>query len=80
MVSSCPTNMQRILDEEMDGEAVFDAFGCEVGPDCFKDVLPKYGQRIKVYRAIKSAMGTTILQEVREMKKAPYVLVLQSYW
>ena len=46
----------------MDGEAVLDAFGCEVGPDCLKDVLPKYGQRIKVYHAIKLAMGTTILQ------------------
>ncbi len=52
-----------ILDEEMDGEAIFDAIGCQVGPDCLKDVLPKYGHRIKVYRAIKSAMGI-VLQEV----------------
>lgn len=47
----------------MDGEAIFDAIGCQVGPDCLKDVLPKYGHRIKVYRAIKSAMGI-VLQEV----------------
>ena len=32
-----------ILDEEMDGEAIFDAIGLQVGPDCLKDVLPKYG-------------------------------------
>ena len=57
-----------ILDEEMDGEAIFDAVGLQVGPDCLKDVLPKYGQRIKVYRAIKSAMGT-VLEEVRKSAK-----------
>ena len=61
MLKSC--HYQCIIDEEMDGEAIFDAFGCQVGPDCLKDVLPKYGQRIKVYRAIKSAMGT-VLHEV----------------
>ena len=44
-----------LIAEEMDGEAVFDAIGCQVGPDCLKDVLPKYGQRIKVYKAIKTA-------------------------
>ena len=38
----------------MDGEALLGAFGCQAGPDCLKDVLPKFGQRIKVYRAIKS--------------------------
>lgn len=54
---------KRFEDEEMDGEAIFDAIGCQVGPDCLKDVLPKYGHRIKVYRAIKSAMGI-VLQEV----------------
>ena len=42
--------------EEMDGEAIFGAFGCQVGPDCLKDILPTYGQRIKVYRAIKAAI------------------------
>lgn len=48
----------------MDGEAVFDATGCQVGPDCLKDVLPKYGQRIKVYKAIKAALEVAISQEV----------------
>ena len=40
----------------MDGEEIFGAFGCQVGPDCLKDILPTYGQRIKVYRAIKAAI------------------------
>lgn len=48
----------------MDGEDVFDAIGCQVGPDCLKDVLPKYGQRIKVYKAIKAALEVAISQEV----------------
>ena len=53
-----------ILGEEMDGEAVLGAFGCQTGPDCLKDILPTYGQRIKVYHAIKSAMSTVPLPEV----------------
>ena len=42
--------------EEMDGEAIFDAFGCQVGPDCLKDILPTDGQRIKINRAIKAVI------------------------
>ena len=37
----------------MDGDANFGAFGCQAGPDCLKDILPKYSQRIKVYHAIE---------------------------
>ena len=51
-------------DEEMDGEAIFGAFGCQVGPDCLKDILPTYGQRIKVYRAIKAAIDVIHCNEV----------------
>lgn len=29
--------IEHVLDEEMDGEAIFDAIGCQVGPDCLKD-------------------------------------------
>ena len=50
--------------EEMDGEALFDAFGYQSGPDCLKDVVPKYGQRVKVYKAIKVAMNASLTQEV----------------
>ena len=37
----CVRKLCHLVDEEMDGEAIFDAFGCQVGPDCLKDVLPK---------------------------------------
>ena len=52
------------MTEEMDKEAVLDAIGCPVGPDCLKDVLPKYRLRIKVYKAIKAALKVTISQKV----------------
>ena len=52
-----------ILEEEMDGRAVLGALGCEVGPDYLKTILPKYGQRIKVYNCIKSAVGTAPVQK-----------------
>ena len=29
------------------------AFASCSGPDCIKDVIPKYGLRLKVYQAIK---------------------------
>ena len=48
----------------MDGEALFSTFGCQVGPDCLKDILPTYGQRIKVYRAIKTAIDMIHCNEV----------------
>lgn len=48
----------------MDGEAVIGSFGTQAGPDCLRDVLPKYGQRIKVYKAIKEALGNSIINEV----------------
>lgn len=41
------------LAKEMNEEAVFDAIGYQVGPDCIKDILLKYGQRIKVYKVSK---------------------------
>ena len=53
-----------ILAQEMDGEAVFGAVGSQVSPDCLKDVLPKYGQRIKVYKTIKAAMEVAVLKQV----------------
>ena len=53
-----------VIEEEMDGEAIADAFSTQSGPDCLKDVIPKFGQRIKVYKAIKAAMGAALLQEV----------------
>ena len=40
-------------DQEMDGEAISAAFASCPGPDSFKAVLPKLGQRLKVYNALK---------------------------
>ena len=51
-------------EEEMDGEAIISAFNALTGLECLKDVIPKFGQRIKVYKAIKAAMGEAFMQEV----------------
>ena len=51
-------------EEEMDREAIISAFGTQSGPDCLKDIILQFGQRIKVYKAIKVAMGGTFAQEV----------------
>ena len=44
----------------MDGEAIGLALATTAGPDCLRDVIPKYGLRLKVYRAIKD----TLMQQV----------------
>ena len=41
------------LDQEMDGAAVVQSFGTCSGPDCLKDVIVKFGVRVKVYTVIK---------------------------
>ena len=41
----------------MDGDAIMDALASCSGPDCLKEVLPKYGQRIKLYKAISQEVG-----------------------
>ena len=42
----------------MDGEAISVAFATHSGPDCLKDVIPKYGLRLKVYQALKQVLDT----------------------
>ena len=59
-----------VVAQEIDGEALFGAVGCQVGLDCLKDILPKFGQPIKVYRAIKAEMEKTNLQQV--CKRNPF--------
>ena len=59
--------------EEMDGEAIFGAFGCQAGPDCLKDILPRYGQRIKVYRAIKLAIDMIHCDEASNINLPVYI-------
>ena len=38
-------------EQDMDDEAVDEAFATASGPDYIKDVLPKFGQRVKVFNA-----------------------------
>ena len=38
----------------MDGEALAAAFASCPGVNCLRDVLPKFGQRLKVYNALKA--------------------------
>ena len=37
----------------MDGQTIALAFASQSGPDCIKDVVSKYGLRLKVYQIIK---------------------------
>ena len=44
------------LENDMDGDALALAFAAHSGPDCLKDVVSKYGFRLKVYQAIKAEL------------------------
>ena len=57
-------NVLLLEGEEVDEGAIFGAL-CQIGPDCLRDTLPTFGQRIKVYRVIKAASDTAPCQEVR---------------
>lgn len=46
-----------LTDQEMDGEATLAAFATCPGPDCLKDVIPKYGTRVKVCNTLKAAIN-----------------------
>ena len=37
----------------MDGTAVMQTFATYSDPDCLKEVIPKFGVRVKVYLALK---------------------------
>ena len=52
------------LDQEMDGEAISVAFAACPGPDCLRDVLPKLGQRLKVYKELKACLEASASSEV----------------
>lgn len=43
-------------DQEMDGEAIFTALATCPGPDSLREVIPKLGDRLKVYGVIRSAL------------------------
>lgn len=44
----------------MDGNAILQAFATCSGPDCLRDVVKKFGYRVKVYNFIKSAISNQI--------------------
>ena len=48
----------------MDGEAVVSAFAACPGPDCLKDIVPKLGQRLKVYHCIRSSLSREVQDKV----------------
>ena len=51
-------------EQGMDGEATVAAFATCPGPDCIKEVVPKYGYRVKVYNAIRAALNENYQQRV----------------
>ena len=48
----------------MDGEAICSALASTPGPDSLRDVVPKLGLRLKVYRVIKSALDQQYMEQV----------------
>ena len=48
------------VEHYMDGEAIVEAFGATPGHNCLKEVLPRFGQRIKVYKALKKTIADTM--------------------
>lgn len=41
-------------DNKMDGESIKALLATEKGSDCFKDLIPKLGVRLRIYKRIKS--------------------------
>ena len=59
--------ISKSTEQEMDGEATMAAFATCSGPDCLKDVVSKYGSRVKVYNAIRVAINECYQQKVGEV-------------
>ena len=38
----------------MNDEAIYHVLGTSIGPDCLKDILPKFGERMKEYNVLKT--------------------------
>ena len=52
------------LEQEMDGEAICAALASSPGPDALRDLIPKVGVRLKVYRAIRSVLDQQYVLQV----------------
>ena len=57
-------DLSQCTEQEMDGEGTVGAFATCPGPDCLKDVVLKYGSRVKVYNAIRAAINENYQQKV----------------
>ncbi len=52
------------LEQEMDGEAICAALASIPGAESLRDVVPKLGLRLKVYRALKAALDKQYSEQV----------------
>lgn len=43
------------IDNEMDGESLEALLASNAGPDCLKELVPKLGVRLRIYKRIKSS-------------------------
>lgn len=64
------------LENDMDGEALSLAFAAHSCPDCLKDVVSKYGLRLKVYQAIKAELEA---ERCRVMSAGPCMALIQWF-
>lgn len=47
--------------------AIVQTFGTASGPDCLRDVIKKYGTRVKVYCALKTFLSKELGNEVMKI-------------
>ena len=52
------------IEENMDGQALIDAFETCSGPDCIKDIIPKYGIRVKTYKILRDLLHCVLDKQV----------------
>ena len=53
-----------LTENEMDGDSLFTLIGLYPGPDCLKDLVPKVGLRLKLYKEIKALYDHTAEERV----------------
>ena len=73
MMGEVIDNQAMFLEEDMDGIAIVGAFGAHPGSDCLRDVIPKFGTRIKVYLALKSFMSVSTATESLTVRLYLYI-------
>ena len=62
----------------MDGEAVSTAFATVPGPDCIREVVPKLGYRLKVYRCLKALLEETQVFKIAQNSNQVAILNLSE--